>query len=37
MTQEQLKPENHQYTTHPTYTGVGCAHCGKSEQEHVKE
>lgn len=29
-------PWQHQYTTHSTYTGPGCAHCGKSERDHVR-
>lgn len=24
----------HPYTTHPTYTGQGCAMCGKNEYSH---
>lgn len=26
-----------QFVTHHTYTGEGCAICGKSEKDHVKE
>ena len=26
----------HKYVTHKTYTGPGCAMCGKSEVEHVQ-
>jgi hypothetical protein len=25
---------DHLYTEHHTYTGKGCAHCGKTEAEH---
>lgn len=28
---------NHLYTLHHTYTGTGCAHCGKSAAEHSSE
>ena len=32
--QEYYKPSNHPYTIHITYTGPGCAHCGKPEAGH---
>ncbi len=25
------------YTEHPTYTGSGCAHCGKPKSKHIGE
>lgn len=28
---------NHPYTLHHTYTGKGCAHCGKEAAEHSQE
>ena len=28
------RPEGHEYTKNPTYTGGGCAHCGKKEEGH---
>lgn len=28
---------NHPYTLHHTYTGKGCAHCGKAASEHQQE
>lgn len=28
-------PQNHKYVTHHTYTGSGCAMCGRAEVEHV--
>lgn len=28
------KSLDHSYTTHPTYTGPGCAVCGREEAEH---
>ncbi len=28
------KPENHPFTQHHTYTGPGCAHCGKPVEVH---
>jgi hypothetical protein len=31
---EFLRPENHPYTENPTYTGPGCAHCGRPLGEH---
>lgn len=33
---EYYLPQNHQYTVHPSYSGTGCAICGKSEEEHTK-
>ena len=34
MEGREFLPENHEYVTHKTYTGPGCAHCGKSEPGH---
>lgn len=31
---EIYKPENHPYTEHKTYTGPGCAICGKLKDLH---
>lgn len=31
---EYYLPENHQYIVHPSYTGPGCAVCGKPEDQH---
>lgn len=28
-------PQAHDYTEHPTYTGPGCAHCGRPVADHV--
>jgi hypothetical protein len=28
------RPEEHEYTTNPTYSGGGCALCGKIEDGH---
>lgn len=28
---------NHPYTLHDTYTGAGCALCGKPESEHTQD
>ena len=28
------QPEEHEYTTNPTYTGFGCAQFGKEENGH---
>jgi hypothetical protein len=29
-----LDSANHHYTVHSTYTGKGCALCGKTKEEH---
>lgn len=31
---EYYHPENHNYTEHKTYTGPGCAICGKAKELH---
>ena len=30
-------PQNHPYVENETYTGRGCAICGKFEEDHKKE
>lgn len=32
----RFHPSKHYFTTHRTYTGVGCAMCGKPEAVHAK-
>jgi hypothetical protein len=32
---EYFLPENHEHGTHHTYTGKGCAVCGKDEPGHM--
>jgi len=31
---ENFEPQNHEYVTHPTYTGPNCAICGKTPEGH---
>lgn len=32
--EDYRKIDNHPYTLHRTYTGEGCAMCGRSQEEH---
>jgi hypothetical protein len=32
-----MRDPNHVYTLHHTYTGPGCAHCGKPLEEHASK
>lgn len=32
----KFDPVNHEYTLNHTYTGQGCAHCGRTEEGHKK-
>jgi hypothetical protein len=35
--ERKFDPSDHAYTTHATYTGVGCALCGEDEDAHKKK
>lgn len=35
--EDKFHPTNHPYVGHHTYTGVGCAQCGRLEEEHHEE
>ena len=34
MNKESYLPQNHEFGEHPTYTGEGCAQCGKPREGH---